>query len=35
MMQGIPQTFNNKPRRFVWEYRSILGDNYPIRSGDN
>ncbi|WP_156797092.1 hypothetical protein [Nitrosomonas sp. Is79A3] len=21
-MQGIPQTFNSKPRRFVWEYRS-------------
>ncbi|PTQ86477.1 uncharacterized protein DUF3987 [Nitrosomonas ureae] len=21
-MQGIPQTFNNKPRRFVWEYRN-------------
>lgn len=25
-MQGIPQTFNNKPRRFVWEYRSAQGE---------
>lgn len=25
-MQGIPHTFNNKPRRFVWEYRSAQGE---------
>ena len=25
-MQGIPQTFNSKPLRFVWEYRSAQGD---------
>lgn len=25
-MQGIPQTFNDKPRRFVWEYRSAQGE---------
>lgn len=24
MMLGIPQTFNGKPRRFVWEYRSSI-----------
>ncbi|SEF42672.1 YfjI family protein [Nitrosomonas ureae] len=26
MMQGIPQTFNGKPRRHVWEYRSNQGE---------
>ena len=26
MMQGIPQIFNNKSRRFVWEYRSQQGE---------
>lgn len=25
-MQGIPQTFNGKPRRFTWEYRSAQGE---------
>lgn len=25
-MQGIPMTFNSKPRRFVWEYRSAQGE---------
>lgn len=25
-MQGIPHTFNDKPRRFVWEYRSAQGE---------
>jgi hypothetical protein len=25
-MQGIPQTFENKPRRFVWEYRTAHGE---------
>ena len=26
MMQGIPQSFNNKPHRFTWEYRSAQGE---------
>ena len=25
-MKNIPMTFNSKPRRFVWEYRSAQGD---------
>lgn len=25
-MQGIPLTFNNKPRRFVWEYRNAQSE---------
>ena len=25
-MQGIPDTFNNKPHRFTWEYRSAQGE---------
>lgn len=25
-MQGIPQTFNGKPHRFTWEYRSAQGE---------
>jgi hypothetical protein len=25
-MEGIPQTFNNKQRRFVWEYRTAQGE---------
>src|SRR5690349_20037478 len=25
-MQGIPMTFNGKPRRFVWEYRDSAGE---------
>lgn len=36
MMQGIPQTFNKKPRRFVWEYRSQHGESlgYVARFDD-
>ena len=36
MMQGIPQTFNNKPRRFMWEYRSNQGEpiGYVARFDD-
>jgi len=36
MMQGIPQTFNSKPRRFVWEYRSNQGEpiGYVARFDD-
>lgn len=36
MMQGIPQTFKNKPRRFVWEYRSAQGETlgYVARFDD-
>lgn len=35
-MQGIPQTFNTKPRRFVWEYRSNQGEpiGYVARFDD-
>lgn len=35
-MQGIPQTFKNKPRRFVWEYRSNQGEpiGYVARFDD-
>ena len=25
-MQGVPQSFNNKPHRFTWEYRSAQGE---------
>lgn len=25
MMQGIPETFNNKPRRHVWKYSDTQG----------
>lgn len=25
MMQGIPETFNDKPRRHVWEYNDVQG----------
>jgi hypothetical protein len=37
MMQGIPQTFNNKPRRFVWEYRNSLSETigYVARFDDD
>ncbi len=37
MMQGIPQTFDGKPRRFVWEYRSIQGEpiGYVARFDDD
>lgn len=37
MMQGIPQTFNSKPRRFVWEYRSNQGEllGYVARFDDD
>lgn len=37
MMQGIPQTFNKKPRRFVWEYRSNQGEplGYVVRFDDD
>lgn len=36
MMQGLPQTFNSKPRRFVWEYRSNQGEpiGYVARFDD-
>ncbi len=36
-MQGIPQTFNKKPRRFVWEYRSNQGEplGYVARFDDD
>src|SRR5690349_5809869 len=36
MMQGIPQTFNKKPRRYVWEYRSNQGEplGYVVRFDD-
>lgn len=36
MMQGIPQTFNSKPRRHVWEYRSNQGEpiGYVARFDD-
>jgi DNA primase len=37
MMQGIPETFNNKPRRHVWEYRSRQGEpiGYVARFDDD
>jgi len=37
MMQGIPQTFNKKPRRFVWEYRGNQGEpiGYVSRFDDD
>lgn len=36
MMQGIPQTFNSKPRRHIWEYRSNQGEpiGYVARFDD-
>lgn len=36
MMRGIPQTFNGKPRKFVWEYKGESGDplGYVARFDD-
>lgn len=37
MMQGIPETFKGKPRRFVWEYRGQHGESlgYVARFDDD